>query len=176
MWNWAWSLFAKRDDRELFAYWDGHKQRRIDPLVAWRELWADPDIDLGRVIQVAMNPQKGDGTPFYPDADVADAEAQLLSLIRKVFGVKEWREDVPGLTINETMDLFGQYMTYRTEIKKKRSTSPTPSPLLDSTEELDSADSTLPESQPTTEPDCGCTGTASSDAAPSGQEKLSAAL
>lgn len=176
MLTWLRRLFRRPDDREIFAYWDGAKQRRIDPLVAWRKLWGDPDINLGDEYKVALNPISEDGKQFYPDGMVAESEDRLLTLIRKTFDVQPWSESTPGLTIDETLDLLAAFLQFRAALKKKRNPLPMPSPSSATREESASADSTPPDSLPSTESDCGCTQSGSSDGEPSAPLRPSAAL
>jgi hypothetical protein len=166
--NWLLSLLKPRNDRELFVYWDGQKQRRIDPLVAWRRMMADPECNFAQDFQVAMNPAKKDGTPFYPDALVDEAEQRLLRLTRETFDVTAWAENEAGLTVAETIDLLGDFLRFRVELKKKRSTSPTLSPSLDSTEQPTVSATDPAESPPNTESGSNSTRSESAAEAPIG--------
>lgn len=170
--NWLAGLFSRRNDRLLFGYWDGSQQRRIDPLVAWRGIHNHPDCNWVADMRMAANPLLKDGSSFYPVEEVRAAEDRLLALIRDVFGVREWQEDQPGLTIDETNELLGNFIQYVADLKKKRNPSPTPPAPSESTVPPDSVDSAV--SPPSNWPDCSSTETASSAAAPGGPAKRSA--
>ncbi len=169
--------FSRSDSsgREIFFYEDGSGQTRaIDPLLAWRRLWSDPECDLAAEAKVARDPQiERAGKPpiaIYAAAEVLAAEEKVINLTRRVFGVKPFEEG--GLTLRETDALLGRFLRYADEIKKKRNPSPTPTPAL---APLDSPSSDLTPQEPDDTPpapntkpdsDCGCTATASSVAAP----------
>jgi hypothetical protein len=116
-----------REERGLFRYWDGVKQRAIDPVMGWRNLMNDPDCQLRSDSAVAINPTLHDGKPMYPITEVLAAEDRMRELTRKVFGVKEWREDQPGLTADETDGVLNGFLDYCHNLKKKRNPLPTAS-------------------------------------------------
>lgn len=123
MLDWLLSWF-RRDERCLFRYWDGSRRRAIDPVAAYRLLWTSPDCDLVTDAATARNPLKEDGEPLYPIGMVYEAENRLRSMTRTIFGVKEWTETTPGLTVDETDELLNSFMAFCGELKKKRNTSP----------------------------------------------------
>jgi hypothetical protein len=52
------------------------------------------------------------------------AEDRLRQMTRKIFGVQEWTENQPGLTVDETDELLNRFMEFCADIKKKRNPSP----------------------------------------------------
>jgi hypothetical protein len=125
-------------DRLIFRYWDGAKWRAIDPFVAHRAIWATPDwIQDAKVV---VNPQRADGSYFYPAAMVLEAEDNLRNMTRQVFDVEAWTEEDPGLTLIETDKLLQDFMAFCEDLKKKLKTSPTSSAPSGSTEPVSSLD------------------------------------
>lgn len=174
---WLRRLFARRptaSTRGLFAYWDGEKERHIDPLVAWRAIWSHSACDFANDAKTALDPKGPDGQPLLPRAAVLDAEDKITGMTRDVFGVREWTEAAPGLTLDETNTLLARFLAFISELKKKRNSSQTPSPPTDSTEAQPlPASDPPPTSPPTSGEDCGCTATESSGAGHSGPSKPS---
>jgi hypothetical protein len=137
--------------RVLFHYWDGEKQRSIDPLLANRKIFAHAECDIIADGKIAQAPTKPDGTDVYPLAMVTEAEDKILGMTRDVFDVKPWSESTPGLTMDETNQLLADFFAFRNELKKKLKTSPMQSPASTSPEPAPSSDSTpkpSPESMP----------------------------
>lgn len=108
---------------DVFHYHDGERERRIDPLAAWRKIWNHPDCDIASDIKIAQDPTKStDGEPMFKPADVFAAEDRINALVRDVFGVKAYNgEDQTGLTVERTQELLTDYFTWMNERKKKRS-------------------------------------------------------
>lgn len=134
MFGWLRNLLFRRDERELFRYWDGQKQRSIDPVASYRAIWSDPECNLLTDATTARNPIKPDGAAFYPISEVYAAEDRLREMTRRIFGVKEWSEDQPGLTVDETDALLNSFLAYCADLKKKRNPLPTALPPTTSTE------------------------------------------
>lgn len=130
--------FFHRNERELFRYWDGIKRRSIDPLQAHRAIWNDQACNLLEDSRRSANPKKDDGSPFYPIEDVFAAEDRIRVLTRRVFGVAEWTETTPGLTLLETDNLLESFIVYCDDLKKKHAPSPTAQPPMESTAPLPS--------------------------------------
>jgi len=103
--TWAKSLFHRRDTRAIFRYFDGTKQRGIDPIAAFRSLVAHPDYDP-------------ESTPLLVGAGDAAAYATMLKAARQVFGVTAWSEDGGGLTETETIELLISFGAYLNSLKK----------------------------------------------------------
>jgi len=129
-----------REDRGIFRYWDGFKQRAIDPVLAYRQLMNDQECQLFSDVATARNPKLQDGSAMYPIEEVLAAEDRHRALTRKVFGLKEWNENQHGLTLDETDDVLNKFFVYCDELKKKRNRLPTSSPPIESTEPSFSSD------------------------------------
>lgn len=165
---WLRSFFPRRADRELFVYFDGERQRGVDPLKAWRGIWAHKEIDLASDVKVSANLTMADGKAAYAESEVYAAEDRIRQLTREVFGVKEWTDSTPGLTVAETDRLLADFLDYMEGLKKKRKTLPMMSPASASNPPP-SLTASVPVESPTKSPsDCGCTGSESSAAEPSG--------
>lgn len=140
LWDRIRSLFS-RDERLLFRYWDGIKHRAADPHEVWRKLWNTQDVsEFAQDVRRSTNPMRHDGVPFYPQEEVLAAEDRLRDLTRQVFGVQRWTEEQPGLTLAETDKLLNSFIEFIEDVKKKRESSPTQSPRMESTEPASSSD------------------------------------
>lgn len=165
MLDWIRSLFF-RDDRCLFRYWDGAKQRESDPIAAHRGVWLDEDCQLLEDGPISLNPRNEDGTAIYPIAEVVAAENRIRALTRKVFGVQEWKEGQPGLTALETDELMNRFIEFCEGLKKKRAPSRTLPAPSESMEHSPSSDiEGFPDGP---QSDYSSMPTASSDGVPSG--------
>lgn len=101
------------EQRLLFKYWDGHRQRAIDPFRVYREFRSDPQIDLATIGPQVDNWEE-------------PATGLLLSAICRVFGVKRYDDDTGlGLTDPELLNLFGDLNDYLEDVKKKYNLGPT---------------------------------------------------
>ena len=122
-WDWVKGLWAKRSssedrfglyhprEREIYEYFDGDKLVKADPMVIYKRIMARGQ-EISVDITVARSPMKG--------AD--KAHDSLIKKIREVFNVKPLSEG--GLTEQETMDLFDDFLVYVDAIKKN--TTPPP--------------------------------------------------
>lgn len=97
-------FWRKRRQRDIFTFWDGERDRSIDPMPAWFAIENDPDCDPKR---------------DFPAADRGDrgAWARNLALFRRMFGVKPFKEG--GLTEYELQKVFGDFYAFVTGLKKK---------------------------------------------------------
>lgn len=173
MLGWLRSLVSRfrSDDRCLFRYFDGVKQRAIDPVAAYRLLWITEGCDLLADSTTARNPLLPDGKPFYPITEVYAAEDRLRAMTRKIFGVQAWSEGTPGLTVDETDFLLNSFMAFCADLKKKRNPLPTSSPPTVSTEPPPCSDTTatvVPGFPAGVDPDYCCSMSESNVAAPTG--------
>jgi hypothetical protein len=155
MFQWLVNLFSRRDSRYLFRYWDGAKQRALDPVAAYRKIWSFPECDLIEDSKVAMNPPSSDGKPVYPIGEVYAAEDRLRTMAREIFGVQEWTEKQPGLTVDETDELLNRFMAYCADLKKKRNPLPISS-APSASREPGSLPATAENSPPGPAPDSAC--------------------
>lgn len=138
-WNWIKSFWPKRSDnldrfglyhpreREIYEYFDGDKIVKADPMVLYKRVMAKgPEIAID--MSVARSPLKAAGK----------AHDDLIRKIRDIFNVKPL--DVGGLTEQETMDLFDDFLIYVDAVKKNTTPPPT------------SQEGTLPPTSPSTAP------------------------
>jgi hypothetical protein len=98
--------------REIFRFWDGRRQRRIDPVMVWRALLAHPRFDLERdttLLEVGLD----------------SAWQNTLDATREALGVLPHAEG--GLTERETIQLCQSFCVYALELKKNSSPLPTSS-------------------------------------------------
>lgn len=165
MWGWLLSL-VRRDDRCLFHYWDGVKQRSIDPVVAHRGLWRDKICNFADDGPLSCNPKDQNGNPVFPIEAVIEAEDRVRDLGRRVFGVKAYGDGQPGLTCMELDELMSRFVVFSAELKKKLAPLPTSSEPTESTEPsaLLATESSLAGPPPAS----SFMPTASSDVAPTG--------
>lgn len=124
MLNWLRRWQANRR-RAIFRYFDGQRQRGIDPLAATRAFHQHPTFNLERHL---------------PGLDEGDAESIELTVkaMRDIFGIKPWEQG--GLTEAETLNVLRDFDVYLDLVKKNGSPLPT---LPNATD--------LPQSDPFTE-------------------------
>ncbi len=105
-------MWFTRQRRDIFKYWDGVRNRSIDPEVAWKTMWADPDCVV-----------KDD----FKSADAGDVDAwdRVQAMGRRMFGVKAYSDTQPGLTEHELSKLIGEFVRYMAVLKKKQEKSRT---------------------------------------------------
>jgi len=166
---WLLSFFSRRpgSERAIFSYFDGEKQRGTDPLVAWRAIWAHPEIDLQTEVKRSTNIVIA-GKPVYEPQEVYEAEDRIRQLTREVFGVKAWNENTPGLTVEETDRLLSDFFGYMDGLKKKRKTLPTTSQVSELKPPPNSMDTSEADSPTTSPSDSGSTERESTAVGPSG--------
>ncbi len=130
-------MFWTRQRRDIFQYWDGVRKRSIDPEVAWKLMWSDPDCVI-----------KDD----FKSADAGDVDAwdRIQAMGRRMFGVKAYSDTQPGLTEHELSKLIGEFVRYMGVLKKKQEKSRTLWAL--SVGGLQGASTTQPESESSSTP------------------------
>lgn len=165
---WILALFTSRkNERAIYSYFDGDRQRSIDPLVAWRKIFGHPEINLESSLKIIFAPKMVDGRTPYTAEEIYAAEDSVRRLTREAFGVSAFSDTQPGLTCEETDRLLFDFLDSMEVLKKKRATLQMTSPASASTPRPGSTDT--PGDSDTTSPSAsGSTGTESSDAAPSG--------
>lgn len=139
MWS---SIIRRASRRDIYRYWDGSRWRARDPLVAWRAIWEDPDVDpkIDFELATGLN-SRGENVEYNPES-----QDKVLAMIRRIFDVEQFSESHPrGLTINETFALLWDFLRYANSLKKKPSPTPTPSPPTGS-ESSDGSSTTRPAS------------------------------
>src|SRR5690606_29518923 len=106
---------AKR--RNIFRYFDGVRQRAIDPVAVAIAFEEHPTFSMERHVPLAL---AGDPESIRITVDAA----------RQVFSIPAWSERQRGLTSIETIDLVGKYVAYMESLKKSTSDSPTSSAAM----------------------------------------------
>ena len=126
MFNWIRRRRHKRR-RELFKYFDGKRQRSIDPMRAYRALMGDPEFDW-ETHPVEMD--NLDSEDEFARKMASDASDATLKAIRDVFDVREWDDRTEtGLTEADTVAILIDFVAYLDAVKKNISgslTSPQP--------------------------------------------------
>lgn len=111
MMNWIRRKLITRR-REIFAYWNGVRLVRADPMPIYRGLMNHPKMEI-------------DNHPQLIDADDGSREI-VLRAIREVFGVDEYdNETEEGLIESETINLLWSFFAWCNSKKKPTNTSPT---------------------------------------------------
>jgi hypothetical protein len=125
LWNWR-----KNRERDIFRFWDGRENRRIDPLKAFRELRAHKTFNADEHLEALKT------------ADDEEAIAATVEAAHDVFGIKPLSEG--GLTEAECIALVDVFYGYLEAVKKN---SKTPPISLESTDqEFSDQSTTKPES------------------------------
>ncbi len=115
MFNW----FRPRRNKRIFRFWNGSKMVGIDPIEAFRKLDAHSEFDFD---SIGFRMEEGD----------LEAIRIVCDAAQQTFGVKPWGVDASGresgLTIEEQIELVGQFCAYCAELKKNIALSPTQRP------------------------------------------------
>lgn len=110
-------------DREIFV-WGG---RKFDPLAVYRRLLAacrERDVTLEGLQSIVEIGQRDDATP-QDEADAHEALGVIAKVYAAAFGFKLLEDDQDaGLTEQEVMDAGAVYMAFVSDLKGKRSPSP----------------------------------------------------
>lgn len=133
MFNWLKRRIHNRN-RAIFSFWDGSKNRAVDPLSAWRALRSHKEFDPERDIEGIRQ-------------DDEESLNHTLAAVRESFGVKAFADG--GLTEAETLALLAQFMAYIGQVKKNIS----PPQISPPSTEAGSSEAS------TTKPDSACTST-----------------
>jgi len=131
-------LWKKKIRRDIFAYWDGARNRSIDPLIAFEAMETHQQCDWERDAEDG----NADDKPDY------ESRHRFLQMMCDVFDVTlylEGEKKENGLTVDEIYTLFYMFLHYMTQRKKKRDDSQTKSQRSDSK----SCPKSSAESQPT---------------------------
>ncbi len=96
---------AQLQTRRVFSYYDGQRQRWVDPLAIHDTIRRNCD-DIDRLL---LDVRGGD------DVDREIAVHQLVTLTRTVFGVEQFSDEAghpAGLTRAETIGLLTQFIVF----------------------------------------------------------------
>ena len=109
-----WRFWRRAErQRDIFAFWDGKRDRKADPLAAYRALKADPDFNID--VDTELVASAGD----------LESSAKMANAVRRSFGVPRFEDG--GLTESECNTLFWAFMLYLNE-KKNTDEPPLTSP------------------------------------------------
>ena len=101
------------DEREIFKFWDGMADRKIDPITAWRALINHKEINFAEECDMLVNDKIAEEIR-------SEATLSLIDLTREVFDVPAYDGHTDtGLTENETTELLNDFILYIDSIKKK---------------------------------------------------------
>lgn len=126
MFAWILSCFTRyftprRPARGIFHFWDGQRDRAVDPFEILRAIANDPECVPDREAALML---VGDD----------DATQKTIRCVRRVFGVKPFSEG--GLLEDECLQLIEAFYDFLSALKKNTSGSPI------------SSEPTAPESSP----------------------------
>lgn len=98
-------LWRKHRDRDIFTFFDGQRQRSIDPMPAWFAIAEDKECNAERDM---------------PAASVGDRDAwvRVQAMSRRIFNMKPFSEG--GLTEYELSVLLAKFFIFNIALKKKR--------------------------------------------------------
>lgn len=103
----------KPEERHVFTYWDGARERAGDPLEIQERLLEYPELDLETDIKLA-------GTSV-PTAGAA--RRRIIGAVRTAFGVEPYARGEDGsergLLGAECVELLDAFASYLGELKKK---------------------------------------------------------
>lgn len=115
---------ATRPDRLIFKFWDGSRDRKIDPLEVQSALTSIDDFDLDTDMKLAQTSGPG----------ATDALRRVISAVQCAFRVVPYDEGPPevGLTGAECMTLLFDFAHFVADLKKKYAPSLTSLELTES--------------------------------------------
>lgn len=134
MWPLSWLRnWWRNRQRAIFHYWDGKRNRRIDPMVVYRRLDEHPEFDWDNDTKLFAN--IGDERKMLRDA-AEEAMQKCIAATREAFAVSAF-DSVSGcgLTEMETLSLFESFCVYMGVLKKSTGTLPTSPQFTDSVSE-----------------------------------------
>lgn len=110
-----WLFGSSRSDRarNIFRFWDGRENRRVDPLKVWTSLATHPTFEL------EVHPKRVD----LPGRDGAEALQVCVRAVRDVFRIDEMEDG--GLTDEECFALLDRFGNWLTALKKNGNPRPT---------------------------------------------------
>lgn len=118
-----WLPWKRKPKRGIFEYRDGTGAiRSIDPLVAWRALREDEELDP--TIHFDMMAVESTAPEDVAMAD--DAQATVVAATRRAFGLTAYSPDNhAGLTEQETLGVLWSFLAWIEAQKKSIGLSPT---------------------------------------------------
>lgn len=118
-----WLPWRRKDKRAIFEFRDGAGTlRRVDPLVAWRKMVTDPELNVEDHFDMLR----------HADPLVAlKASPIVAGAARRIFGLAEFSQDNPAsVTDSEATQILLSYIEWWAGQKKSTSPSPTSQPAM----------------------------------------------
>jgi hypothetical protein len=145
-----------KDKRKIFKYFNGKKEVYGDPFVINMNFFRALDSENVESLFEKMDNKDIQGSEY------EDTVLRILPGIKAGFGVSEVDPDTgEGLTVDEMVELFGDFLVWRADLKKNTETSPNgaaPSQELPDIGSTTSSDGTgSPDSDPSVTMDSGST-------------------
>ena len=120
----------KQADRMLFRFFDGVRERTVDPIPTYRAIRIDPEFDEESHIKEAESGNE-------------DAWDTCLRAVQRAFNVKSYNGDTgEGLTQLEQMALLTRFYEFFADLKKNTETSLTSQPSTGSMSQTSSPPTT----------------------------------
>lgn len=121
--------FKRRSRREIFRFFDGTRERSVDPIKILRAISSDPEFLPEKHFELA---QEGDG----------EAQGITIAAARRIFGLDEFTDTngkITGTTDGEALGILSDFAEYVSTLKKSTNG---PRTLPSATESAPSAAST----------------------------------
>jgi len=118
-----WLPWRRKNRRAIFEFRDGAgKLRRVDPLVAWRRMMSDPELNVDDHFDM-LN---------HADPTLAlKASPIVAGAARRIFGLTEFTDSDPAsVTDAEATAVLLSYLDWMADQKKSANPSPTCSPVM----------------------------------------------
>jgi hypothetical protein len=118
------------EEKAIFVFQDGEKERRCDPLVMRRRLLRASTGQLSQLLQNAAEPRRSPDEPPEPPGAVLerlDAQEQLVAVLREAFELPE-----PAFTEATVLRVWSEWTEWVKKKGRMRRNSPTSSPATES--------------------------------------------
>lgn len=103
------------EERQIYRFFDGTKQRGVDPLATWRRFVTAPDFDAAADLQSVIDRPED-----------MESIARVVTAARAALKVGEYNdEDGSGLTDTEVLQAIGGLVVFMQDLQKKMPISPT---------------------------------------------------
>lgn len=120
-----WLPWRRKNKREIFEFRDGAgKLRRIDPMVAYRRLTSDPQLNAEEHFGILESESS-------PPEMLIEASTIAAAAARRIFGLAEFSDTDPAsVTDNEAKAILIDFVVWVDAQKKSASPSPTLPPAM----------------------------------------------
>jgi len=144
--NW-WKNRAREKSRAIFRYWDGKKERAIDPIVVFNRLDDDPVFVMERHARLIESKN---------EKEAREAIDVTAAAVCRAFQVSDYNEKAKeGLTVTERIDLLTEFLLYADTLKKNINTTPTlPQPTESQSSDTSTMNVTLGSGEMPVAPNC----------------------